>query len=211
MPDFYTTEQTSRSRRVLAEITSEFPDAILIGGWGTWVRVNGAMSHDIDMIISRADLGRLRSLTADLSESRHLAGRKWRATRDGIHLDLYVPYDSRLGQRLELRTEHLTRHAEMSGGQRVLTIDAHIATKLAALLDRPDSRPGEKDRFELQALLGMGGDTTPRVLTEASARTVAELADMMSEAFGYLLELPGLSRTDRNALRRTQTAWSASM
>jgi hypothetical protein len=33
-------------------------------------------------------------------------------------------------------------------------VAAHLATKLAALVDRPDSAPGDKDRHEIMALLG---------------------------------------------------------
>jgi hypothetical protein len=38
----------------------------------------------------------------DVGEVRHLTGRKWCGTLEGIHLDLYVTHQSRLGQHLEL-------------------------------------------------------------------------------------------------------------
>lgn len=49
----------------------------------------------------------------DFSKSRHLGGYKWRATLDDIHIDLYVPFDSRLDQHLQLRTEVLVRKQEI--------------------------------------------------------------------------------------------------
>src|SRR6266508_3990906 len=107
MPSFYPPEFTDRSRSVLYRVHELVPDAVLIGGWGTWVRTGGPMSHDIDLIVTRAELATIGRLAVDMSESRHLAGRKWRATVDGIHLDLYVPHQSRLGRPFELRVERL--------------------------------------------------------------------------------------------------------
>lgn len=88
---FYSFKQTAQSRAVLDEVLDAVPEAILIGGWGTWVRTGGPMSHDIDLILDRGQLAVLEGMVDDLSESRHLAGTKWRATWRSIHLDLYVP------------------------------------------------------------------------------------------------------------------------
>src|ERR1035441_9453859 len=104
------------------------PDAVRIGGWGSWVRTGGPMSHDIDLIVSHQDLALLGTMAADLSASHHLAGTKWRGTWRSIHLDLYVPYQSRLGANLQLRVELLTSYAETVNGYRVLTSAAHTAT-----------------------------------------------------------------------------------
>src|SRR3989337_178825 len=112
-----------------------------------------------------------------MSESRHIAGRKWRGSIDGIHLDLYVPYESRLGPPLQLRTERLIDHREHVDDWVVLDIAAHLATKLAALLDRPDSTPGDKDRQEIIALLALEVDPTEAVpvIHDASARTTEQV------------------------------------
>lgn len=200
-------DQGADTLRVLGEVLAAVPDAILIGGWASWVRLNSMISHDIDLLATRADLAQIQFIATDVSESRHIAGRKWRAERDGVHLDLYVPYESRLGQRLELRTEMLAQHAETYNGYRVLTVDAHIVTKLAALLDRPDSQPGQKDRREIRQLLELGGAGTPAILMEASARSPRELADLMEEAFEYLTESEGVSRSKRSDLRGILAAW----
>ena len=204
---FYPPEFTELSQEVLTEVLDAVPDAILIGGWATWVRVGGDMSHDIDLIVSPGDKTVIGNLAEDLSESRHIAQRKWRATWRGIHLDLYVPYQSVLGGRLELRVERLAEYPDVAGGYRLLTVDAHIATKLAAVLGRPKDRPGQKDRKELWKLLNLGGSNTPGVLLDASQRTPDELADLVTEAFGYISETPGLTRADRNDLYATQAEW----
>ncbi len=208
MSPFYPPEDTALSQQVLGEVLAAVPEAILIGGWATWVRAGGDMSHDIDLIVTQTDMAVLRKHVSDLSESRHIAQRKWRATWRGIHLDLYVPYQSILGGRLEMRVERLARHAETVDGQwRLLTVDAHIATKLAAVLGRPKSKPGRKDRTELRQLLQLGGSGTPAVLLDASQRTPGELAQLVNEAFRYISEVPGLSRSDRNELRQMQESW----
>ena len=150
---FYSSEQTDLSRAVLGEVVAAVPDAILIGGWASWVRTGGAMSHDIDLIVTRAELEQPEAMVDDLSESRHLGGVKWRATWRDIHLDLYVAHQSQLGTNLQLRVEKLAPYVEQVNGYRVLNIPAHTATKVAALLDRPDSMPGRKDRYEILRLL----------------------------------------------------------
>lgn len=205
---FYSSEQTELSRAVLDEVLSAIPDAILIGGWGTWVRTGGPMSHDIDLILDRAQLAVIEGLVDDLSVSHHLAGPKWRATWRSVHLDLYVPHQSRLGANLQLRTERLAAHWERHGNYRVLTVPAHLATKLAALLDRPDSLPGRKDRVEILALLSDPASTsTPAVLADASARTADERRALLAKAFEFLAADTSLNQAGRDRLRRTAKAW----
>ena len=134
------------------------------------------MSHDVDLIVTRAELAQLGIMVDELSESHHLAGTKWRGTWRGIHMDLYAPYQSRLGANLQLRVEALAPYAEVVEDRRLLSVPAHIATKVAALLDRPDSLPGRKDRQELLNLLALPGSAgAPEVIKAASARTRPKL------------------------------------
>ena len=51
----------------------------------------------------------------DFSQSQHLAGTKWRGTWRGVHIDLYAPFQSRLGANLQLRIEALIAYAETVG------------------------------------------------------------------------------------------------
>jgi hypothetical protein len=207
-PGFYPPEFTHRSRAVLQRVHEAVPDAVLIGGWGTWLRTGGPMSHDIDLIVTRPELAVLTALVDEVSESHHLAGRKWRGTLDGIHLDLYVPHQSRLGQHLQLRTERLVRRTEVLDGWVVLGLPAHLATKLAALVDRPDSTPGDKDRHEIMALLGQGVDTADAVavIHEASDREPGEVTELIDRAFEYLRDLR-LDRNQRRSLNQLAREW----
>jgi hypothetical protein len=206
--EFYPPEFTERSRTVLDLVHETVPEAVLIGGWGTWVRTRGPMSHDIDIIVTRPELAALAALVADMSESRHLAGRKWRATLDGVHLDLYVPHQSMLGSRLQLRTERLVQRREVVDGWVVLDPPAHLATKLAALLDRPDTTPGDKDRLEIMAMLAQGVDgvTAVDVLHDASARPANDVTNLIAISFEYLGDL-SLDRNQRRTLHERSKAW----
>lgn len=207
--EFYPAEFTTRSRSVLEGVVGSVADAVLIGGWATWVRTQGPMSHDIDLIVGHGALDTIRSLTDDVTATDHLGGRKWRATIEGIHLDLYVPYQSRLGQRLALRAEALEAYAETVDGWRVLTVAAHTATKIAAVLDRPDSMPGEKDRAEILALLPQtDAPSVLEVVGQASLHPLGELrADLTDTLFGYLNETEGLTKGDRQQLGRDRREW----
>lgn len=208
--EFYPPEFTERSRSVLHRVHDTVPGAVLIGGWATWVRTGGAMSHDIDLIVTHPQLATITTLVEEISESRHIAGRKWRGTIEGIHLDLYVPYESRLGQALQLRTELLIDQHEHVKDWVVLTPAAHLATKLAALLDRPDSIPGDKDRQEIIALLALEVDPTEavRVVHDSSSRTPDEVDQHLTEAFQYLGDLT-LDQSQRRWLTRLAAEWAA--
>ncbi len=200
---FYSSEQVEKSRAVLNDVLAAVPDAVLIGGWGTWVRVGGAMSHDIDLIVSRPGLSVLKELVSDMSVSRHIGATTWRAAWRSVHLDLYVPYESRLGANLQLRVERLAEYFESVGPYNVLSVPAHLATKLAALLDRPDSLPGRKDRAEILALLEQpGAEAMPRVLVAASDRTADEIRVLVRRAFELIAQDPSLDRNVRERLRR---------
>ena len=205
---FYSSEQTALSHAVLREVLAAVPAAILIGGWGSWVRTGGPMSHDVDLIVNRSELAILEQMVGDLSESHHLAGTKWRATWRSIHLDLYAPFQSRLGANLQLRVELLTSHAEMANGYHVLTRAAHTATKIAALLDRPDSLPGRKDRYEILKLLeDPSTSATPSIIAGASARTPAQIDKLVRDVFVFLAGEPELNRQTRSRLRQMEAVW----
>jgi hypothetical protein len=166
------------------------------------------MSHDVDLIVSRGELAILERIVGDLSESHHLAGTKWRATWRSIHLDLYVPFQSRLGANLQLRVELLTSYAETVNGYRVLTSAAHTATKIAALLDRPDSLPGRKDRFEILKLLeDPSTSRTPSIISGASTRTPAQIDKLVRDVFVFLAGEAELNRQARSRLRQTEAVW----
>lgn len=205
---FYSSDQTTRSRRVLNETLDAHPDAILIGGWATWYRTRGPMSHDIDLIVNYPTLETIQSTTDDFSESHHIGGTKWRATIDGIHLDLYVPHRSTLGANLQLAVHKLIHYDEIVEGRRLLAVPAHTATKFAALLDRPHSLPGRKDRHEIRQLLDLeGAERTAQVIATASQRTPRQQHQLIHAAFDLLVADPTINRRERTRLRTIPRQW----
>lgn len=168
----------------------------------------------VDLIVTRPPAGsaaRAHRRHVDMSESRHLAGRKWRATWNGIHLDLYVPFESRLGLNLQLRVETLVRQTQTVDRYQLLVPEAHLATKIAALLDRPDSQPGQKDRLEIRRLLTQPkvAERTPAVIHAASTRSPAELAVLTRQAVAYLAESTDVAKAERQGLLRLKQLWAS--
>jgi hypothetical protein len=188
---------------VMRKFVREYPDAILFGGWATYLRTGVAKSHDIDVIVDHPTLDKVRS-KHQLSESRHVGGRKFEARFEGVPVDIYPVFQSRLGQRLQLPVEALLPLSEKINGVRVLSTEGQFVTKMAALLDRPDSLPGEKDRKEIWALLQSQPEvdfaTVDRILNRAGWKPEQQ-AELLSTTFDLLEETPGLSKSRRSVLR----------
>ncbi len=114
-----------------------------------------------------------------------------------------------LGNHLRLRVEQLARHTDTIDGRRLLSVGAHIATKWAAMLDRPDSERGDKDTAELlKPLKEHGAAAAADVLREASSLTAEAVDAAIQRGFELLTEAPGVSRSERQALRRMSIAWT---
>lgn len=126
-------DDEGRLRALLDSLGYDLEPSILIGGWATNARVGGEISHDIDLIITDQNLRqRLAERLTEYSEN-HLrsGGRKARGNADGVHVDAYFPYESKLGTRLLLDVGALTRYVDPDlkvEGWLMLTLDAHIAT-----------------------------------------------------------------------------------
>ncbi|MGQ0671208.1 MAG: hypothetical protein ACT4PO_16365 [Actinomycetota bacterium] len=204
--EFYPAEYTDASRRVLDQFLDDFQDAVLIGGWASWARIGVVQSHDIDVIVGPEVLSLIEKRYGPVTASTHMGGKKWRAEFERIHLDLYVPYQSRLGSRLKLRVEALPPHAERVDGWLLLALPAHLATKFAALLDRPDSEPGEKDRMEIWRLLqqDIAPDDVAGVL-RASEASGLQVVAAVRDVFTFLADLQ-LDRAERQRLRGLSSA-----
>jgi hypothetical protein len=148
----------------------------------------------------------------EFSQSEHLSGTKWRGTWRGVHINLYAPFQSRLGANLHLRVEALVSYAEAVGGRCLLSVPAHVATKVAALLDRPDSLPGHKDRQELHALLALpGAEGAAAVIKAASQRSPAQVAALVGQAFVFMAGEANLNRQGRARLRQMARQWQSAM
>jgi hypothetical protein len=189
---------------ILRRFAREFPDAVLLGGWATYLRTGFAKSHDIDVIVDHATLERLRS-QFQLQSSRHVGGQKFEAKLEGVAIDIYPVYQSKLGQRLQFPVEVLLKHSETLDRLRLLGAEAQFVAKMAALLDRPDTLPGEKDRQEMWALLsherGLDFRLVSRLFDQAGRKPDQQL-ELMGETFDLLEETPKLTKSNRTELRR---------
>lgn len=208
-----TDAELARVRNLLDHLGHDLDPSILIGGWATQMRVGGDVSRDIDLIIM--DLGlqqKLRELVPDYSEnSIHSGGRKGRGTKDGVHIDAYIPYQSALGNKLMLKVEKLVPYTEPAAikGWRLLNIHAHTATKFAALLDRPHTEKGEKDAREVDRLLSAGAcaEDTIAVLLEATSGGPQLVAGYVGEVFDLVSELAGVNKKRRRELADERRLW----
>jgi hypothetical protein len=205
-------------RQVLDYLGGDLDPSILIGGWATHFRVGGEISHDIDLIVTNESRYRLTDAVTDLSTTNQSDGSsKQRGDVEGVHVDIYTPHESKLGSRLLLKVEILIEHTEPLEGSKwlLLTIEAHILTKMAAILDRHASAKGEKDARELLALLwNNDGEVSPekaaKIAIQASTATEA-VPDLISEAFRLIAALTPRDKAKRAFLATTQKHWARAL
>ncbi len=177
----------------------------MIGGWAAYLRLQAQKSHDIDLIVDMATMSKLQGLY-QLEARKHLAGRKYKTVIRGVGVDVYAAHQSELGERLRLPVEALQRHAETVADHRTLRPEALFVTKLAALLDRPDTLPGEKDRQDIWAILRYDparwrSDVVAEIFRQARLDPESR-RPLIEEGLGYLAETDGLSRSDKHLLKR---------
>lgn len=190
---------------VMERFVREFPAAVLVGGWAAYLHTGGAKSHDIDVIVDLPTFGALGSRYT-LVPSAHVGGRKFQTEVEGVEVDVYPVHQSRLGAFLHVPVEVLLERSELVSGVRVLSLEALFVAKMAALLDRPDSLPGEKDRQEMVRLLtapaeGLAFDTVAEILTESGWAPV-ELDAVLDRAFTLLEESEFATSRLRSQLRK---------
>jgi len=199
-------------RALVDRLGYDLEPSILIGGWATFVRVGGEISLDIDLIPSQESRHKLELILTDLSPSNNHQGRKLRATIDDVHLDIYLPYESQLGGKLRLKVEVLAEYPDELSFEKwtLLRLEAHIATKMAALLDRHFSEKGQKDAREILALLKLDGvdpAVAAEVLHRASTVDIQELPALIGEAFDLISAVVPLSKADQKLLAQAKKSW----
>ena len=207
-------DDEGRLRALLDSLGYDLEPSILIGGWATNARVGGEISHDIDLIITDQNLRqRLPERLTEYSENHlHSGGRKARDNADGVHVDAYFPYESKLGTKLLLDVGALTRYVDPDlkvEGWLMLTLDAHIATKIAALLDRHATEKGRKDARELVALIDSGATAAGviEVLLSSTGGPVDDIPGHMRTTFELLPKLAGLNQKDRRRYASLAREW----
>lgn len=203
-------------RALVDRLGHDLEPSILIGGWATFVRVGGEISFDIDLITSQQSRHKLEQLLDDLSPSNNHQGRKLRAMIDNVHLDVYLPFESQLGAKLRLKVEVLAEYPDELSFEKwtLLRLEAHIATKMAALLDRHSSEKGQKDAREILALLKLEGVDpviAAEVIDRASTLDIVNLPTMIGEAFDLIGAILPLSKADQKLVAVAKKSWVAEL
>ena len=211
MPNLYGDEH-GVIRALVDRLGHDLEPSILIGGWATFVRVGGEISLDIDLITSQGSRYKLEQLMTDLSPSNNHQGRKLRAMIDDVHLDIYLPYESQLGGKLRLKVEVLAEYPDELSFEKwtLLRLEAHIATKMAALLDRHFSEKGQKDAREILALLkldGVDSVVAAEVLHRSSTVSIQNLPAMIGEAFDLIGNIIRLTKADQKLMGAAKKLW----
>jgi hypothetical protein len=207
-------DDEGKLRALLDSLGYDLEPSILIEGWATNARVGGEISHDIDLIITDQRLRqRLPKRLDEYSENElHSGGKKARGKADGVHVDAYFPYESRLGTKLLLDVGVLTRFVDPDlklHGWLMLTLDAHIATKIAALIDRHATEKGKKDARELVALIDSGGDARKviEVIVVGTGGPQEDIVGYIRMMFDLLPKLAELNQRDRRRYAGLAREW----
>lgn len=113
---------------------------------------------------------------------------------------------------LRLKVEVLAEYPDEVSFEKwtLLRLEAQIATKMAALLDRHFSEKGQKDAREILALLKLGGvdpAVAAEVLHRASTVDVQELPVMIGEAFDLIGNIVRLAKTDQKLIAVAKKSW----
>ena len=95
-----------------------------------------------------------------------------------------------------------------------MRLEAHIGTKMAALLDRHFSEKGQKDAREILALLKLEGIDpviAAEVLDRASTVDILNLPTMIGETFDLIGAILPLSKADRKLVAAAKKSWVAEL
>src|SRR5258708_12048956 len=188
---------------VMQRFVRDFPDVVLIGGWATYIRTRVAKRHDMDIIVDHATLAKLGA-KFQLSPSSHISGQKFAIEVDSVRVDVYPVYQSKLGRRLQIPVEVLINYTEKIDRTRVLTAEAQFIAKMAALLDRPDTLPGEKDRHEMMELISSSPGFDFKAVAGILRRGGWEgkrQTELLDQTFNLLVETADLTKQGRAMLR----------
>lgn len=143
--EFWADRIVDKSWDVLLRLRTKY-GFILIGGWAAYLHTKAIKSKDIDIVV---DFETLEALQAeyDLKKNEHL--KKYEIIADGISVDIYVPYFSRL----PIPVEELHRYVVSVEGIQVLQPSALLILKQGAEKERSHSVKGQKDRTDVLNLL----------------------------------------------------------
>ena len=145
MNTFYQDLITQKSWALLKKLKNQI-DFVLIGGWAVYLYTKALKSKDIDIIV---DFSQLSSFKQQYEIFKNDRLKKYEAKRNGVDIDIYLPYYSNLG----LPVEEILRHKSKIETFTVLKLEILLVTKQKAYMERKTSIKGQKDILDIISLL----------------------------------------------------------
>ncbi len=149
--DFWNSMLTEKSWKILQELKTKKFKFVLIGGWAAYFLGKMHKSKDIDIVL--ADIKEIDYLKQNFELKKNDKLRKYEINIDGIDVDIYVPYFSKLAIPAEDLPEYVTKIENFD----VVIPEVLLILKQGAEIDRMHSVKGQKDRLDIMALLLFSG------------------------------------------------------
>ena len=147
--EFWNDIATDSSWHVLIGLVKRL-DFILIGGWACYLFTKSIKSKDIDIIV---DFEALDKIKREFMLKKNASLKKYEARIEGISIDIYVPFYSRLA----IPIEEIRKNCTSLEGFTIPRPEVLLIMKQCAELERRDSVKGQKDRVDILNLLIKGG------------------------------------------------------
>jgi hypothetical protein len=122
---------------------------ILIGGWAVYFLTHTLKSKDIDIIVDYEELEKMKT---ELKIGKTEFLKKYSCEIEGISIDIYVPYYSKLA----IPPEEIEKNTITIEGFRIPKPEILLILKQQAEMERKHSMKGEKDRVDILSLLLSG-------------------------------------------------------
>ncbi len=197
--EFWNDVIVEKSYSLLVKLKRRY-DFVLIGGWAVYLYTRSEKSKDIDIIVDYPELQRIAKEAA-IKKNERL--HKYEISIEGVSVDIYLPYYSRLA----LPVEKIMENVLVIEGFKVPRIEYLLALKQQAELERRASVKGMKDRIDILSLLLSGNvnlDAYAGILGEHKKEILERLKAIINgrEEYRYLgIADPGKIKKIREKLR----------
>jgi len=145
--EYWNSELTEKSWKILQELSGKKFEFVLIGGWAAYLWTNAHKSKDIDIVLKGFDA--LDFLKKNYKLIKNDSLKKYEIKFEEIDVDIYMPFFSKLA----IPAEELIKYATKIENIEVVKPEALLILKQGAEIDRQFSVKGEKDRVDIMALL----------------------------------------------------------
>ena len=181
---YYHSLITDKSWQILKALAGKYR-FILIGGWAVFLWTRTLKSKDIDIVLEFDELEKIRN---DFEINKNDRLKKYEIKKEGIDIDIYVPFYSNPG----LPAEDLQKYQIKLEGFTTLTLEALFILKLGAARARLNSPKGQKDLIDLVSLLMVSGFNWKKCEELFRKYDLLDLKDFLIELLRATKEIPEL-------------------